>query len=251
MMQNTPEMYRGASSQWLLEAAQVFRGDLDTTESIFTGWNPPNLTIENRTEDDLQLTHYNKWQRPKVLTIVELLRRTTFSEVRWDPKTLTRGLMRQEIFARNDIILELGATSGEISRWLNETGWVQSHAYDYSDDIELITFSAVRHLDRGQKPALLGDGDVGFDWILCISEQCPNMLGDLGEEVGTLYTQKGIVLDKTLLEVPAAKDSEGSKDSDGDWLVDMTKYGAKFKLDEDATRRIEHVDGGKFQVWVK
>ena len=32
MMQNTPEMYRGASTQWLLEASQVFRGDLDTTE---------------------------------------------------------------------------------------------------------------------------------------------------------------------------------------------------------------------------
>ncbi len=79
MMQNTPEMYRGASSQWLQEAAQVFRGDLDTTESIFAGWNPPNITTENRTDSDLMV--YRKYEREGVPTIVELLRRQTFKEV--------------------------------------------------------------------------------------------------------------------------------------------------------------------------
>ncbi|CAD7936896.1 unnamed protein product [Amoebophrya sp. A120] len=196
LMQNTPEMYRGAATQWIMEASQVFRGDLDTTESIFEGWNPPNSTIS----DENPLT-YEKHEKPKVFSIVELLRRQTFKETDFD-RELVRATMRH-VFSKNDIILELGAGTGDLSRWLNETGWVQSHAYDYSSDIELITFNNVHQLRADNYPPRLGDGDIPYDWILCLSEQCPMMLEPIQAKFSNLrdYTHKGVILQKDVLGV--------------------------------------------------
>jgi len=40
-----------------------------------------------------------------------------------NPQTeLFQALMRR-IFNKNDFVLELGAGTGETSKWLNETGW--------------------------------------------------------------------------------------------------------------------------------
>ena len=61
----------------------------------------------------------------------------------------------RSVFNKNDLVLELGAGTGEVSLWLNETGWVQAHAYDYSKDIQLITFNKVHFLRY-----------VMHDWLL-------------------------------------------------------------------------------------
>ncbi|CAD7945848.1 unnamed protein product [Amoebophrya sp. A25] len=201
MMQNTPEMYRGAATQWLMESSQVFRGDLDTTESIFEGWIPPNVTTAS--EEGVaarEAVAYNKYEKPKVLSIVELLRRQTFKETDFD-RELVRATMR-EIFAKNDLIVELGAGTGDLSRWLNETGWVQAHAYDYSSDVELITFGNVHQLGENVAPSRLGDGDIAYDWILCLSEQCPMMLDTIFKEFEGAklreFVSKGVIVEKGL-----------------------------------------------------
>eukprot|EP00392_Amoebophrya_sp_AT5.2_P016626 g16900.t1 len=213
LMQNTPEMYRGAATQWIMESSQVFRGDLDTVESIFGGWNPPNTTKGEEKE-----LVYSKYEKPKVaafpvVSIVELLRRQTFKETDFD-RELVRASMRH-VFDKNDLILELGAGVGDMSRWLNETGWVQAHGYDYSADIELITFNNVHQL-RGEKaPPRLGDGDIPYDWLICVSEQCPMMWSAIrshypGDKLRE-YTKKGIIVEKTAegeMDLSAMKRSE-------------------------------------------
>ena len=45
-------MFRGASMQWLQESVRVFNTDLDGVEATFFNWNPPNVTMANRTESD-------------------------------------------------------------------------------------------------------------------------------------------------------------------------------------------------------
>jgi len=216
ILQNTPEMYRGASTQWLQESVQVFRADLDTTESIFEGWNPPNDTLlmiegedgeEGEGEKEVEL--YQKYERPGVKNLIELLRAQTFQEnMKWD-RVLIRKLMRF-VFSQNDLVAELGAGTGEISSFLNETGWVQSHAYDYSRDVQLITFNSVRNLAQNVPIPLLGAGDVPYDWVLCLSVQCGEMLA--GASNLAALVNKGFVVDtKAFLGEGEDGGSEGNQ----------------------------------------
>jgi len=95
--------------------------------------------------------------------------------------------------------VELGAGTGEISSFLNETGWVQAHAYDYSRDIQLITFNSVHNIGQNVSIPLLGAGDVPYDWVLCLSIQCGEMLTG-APNVGAL-ANKGFVVDTTVVDV--------------------------------------------------
>jgi hypothetical protein len=64
---------------------------------------------------------HKRYERDGVYTTIEMLRRDTFSEWSWD-KEFMRKTMRH-VFKKDDQILELGSHTGELSMWLNQTGW--------------------------------------------------------------------------------------------------------------------------------
>ena len=75
------------------------------------------------------------------------------------------------VFKRDDQLLELGAHTGQVSLWLNETGWVNSYAYEEGKDIGILSFQKVNQLNDALPP-MLGDDEFPYDHILCLSESC-------------------------------------------------------------------------------
>jgi len=189
IFQNTIDMFRGASLQWLQESVRVFNSDLDGVEATFFNWNPPNITIQNRTDSDKLV--YGMYESPGVLSTVEMLRRDTFKEWKWD-KDFVKVMMRW-LFKKDDQVLEIGSHTGQISLWLNETGWVQAYPWDEGRDIGILSFQRVSQLNNthpAAPPKIMADptkdqDGFPYDWMLCVSEACAAFLDKLEKEGGS------------------------------------------------------------------
>jgi len=96
---------------------------------------------------------------------ISLMRQQTFAT----PKThdFAKGILRiiaQLDDSKDDILCEINAGIGEVSSWLNETGWVTSYAYDHAPDIELVTRNRVLRT-RSDWNAV--EEPIEYDWIIC------------------------------------------------------------------------------------
>jgi hypothetical protein len=158
-----------------------------------------------------------------VFSTVELLRKDTFKE--WnEQKPLVKTAMRH-VFAKNDQVLEIGAGTGSVSRWLNETGWVMAYAFDYAQDIEVVSFGRVKkmplpipHPDTTAHagevlpvfvPLLGGEAEYPYDWFLCLNPQCLLAVERAGGwgPVAEKHLAKGVVVARNVLRETLALDA--------------------------------------------
>lgn len=232
VFQNTADIFRGAASQWMRETANTYKTDVETMQSVYSTWNPPNVTLSNRTDDDLPIFNRYDAGKPGVFNIVELLRRDTFNEWNWD-KELVKVLMRH-IFTMDDTVLELGAGTGKISTWLNETGWVTAYPYEDAIEVDLVTFFKVPYLNATLPPMLDGStpDSLPYDWTLCISQQCAAYAGPHWEGIKDM-TVKGLVMSKEYLR------------GEDRWPTFLENW----TIDDEKTQELAEYGAGSYQIY--
>lgn len=91
--------------------------------------------------------------------------RTLFPESAIVDKGLLRNLLR--IFPYGSSVADFGALDGQYSKWLNDTGWVTSYAFDGVDGVSELTGGAVTQVDLAEALHIPWRPEP-FDWVLCL-----------------------------------------------------------------------------------
>lgn len=151
VFQRTSEHFRLQAVIWLTNISAKFNEESNTLVKLLENWDLDEWGHKN-------LVHTAN-------STIHLMRETTFQA----PKiqSFAKGILRviaQLDDSKDDKLCEINAGIGDMSHWLNETGWVTSYAYDHAADIELLTRDRV----------LAPPSDWGavkepekYDWIIC------------------------------------------------------------------------------------
>jgi len=179
VFQGTPELLRQGCGTWLAEVADLLEADLRTFASVMQAWQPPAEECSAAEGDDAcpagaapagrpgpPLPVYSEREPDGIaLSTFEVLRRDTFED--WPSrKPVLRALLRY-VLPRGSHVADFCGRSGQVSRFLNDTGLVNAYAFDPSPNIRTLTKGSVDYARLHAVP--LGPFWRTFDVILCLS----------------------------------------------------------------------------------